>query len=168
MIELQVSNLNSAILFEKWLQQTYFLLNSYKFKAHLFYGTLPRDCIWKSRLFYFNLITWDVFTTAKICIEWPERLMNSSSPVSVNLSVWWPTLGSLIMESPIVIFKEIGGWLLPKWIEVIIECIKMNISRAVSDTFFRGLEFGGLWDPKPWCLWTDTIGIKEKISKVSD
>ena len=168
MIELQVSNLHSAILFKKKSRKRIFFWILRNFTAHLFYGTLLRDCIWKLRLFDFDLITWDVFTTAKICIEWPGHLMNISSPVSVNLLVWWPTLGFLIMEAPVVIFKEIGGWLLPKWIEIIIECIKMNISCAVSDTFCCGLELGGLWVLKPWCLWTDTIGVKEKISKVSD
>ena len=73
---------------------------------------------------------------------------------------------SLIREAAFDIYKETR--LLRKWIEVITESIQINKSRAPSEVFCGGLEFGSLSDPSHQCLWNDTVRRKEKISKIHD
>ena len=45
-----------------------------------------------------------------------------------------------IREAAVAIFKETGGWLFPKWMQIITEYIKMSKSHVPTDTFCCGLN----------------------------
>ena len=50
----------------------------------------------------------------------------------------------LIREAAFI-FKEIGGWVFLKWIQIIAESIEMNKSRASWKSVCDGLSFGSFW-----------------------
>ena len=51
---------------------------------------------------------------------------------------------SLIRKTALDIYKETGSGLLRKWIQITTESIQINKSRAPSEVFCGGLEFGSL------------------------
>ena len=64
--------------------------------------------------------------------------------ITENLLMWWPT--SSWSGSSGCYFKGTGSFLFPKWIQMVLEPIKINKTDASSETYCGGVEFGGLWD----------------------
>ena len=79
---------------------------------------------------------------------------------------------SLIREATVIIFKETGDWLLPKWRWVINKLIKMNLSQKsyYLKTFLDGLDFGSHWDPRHYTYFfqANAVDQKQNILKIYD
>ena len=79
----------------------------------------------------------NAFAAAKLALNGPEKIFDEKLNFSFSKFVSVMTNVFLIREVA-VIFKEIGGWLFLKWMQIIAESTKMNKSRASWKDFCGG------------------------------